>query len=72
MNAKWPSLILTVDQDDQEKSEDDGVRRERALLVLSSLAIDALDELSGLSKVCRHDDIVRTAAFGISASCPAS
>lgn len=37
-------------KDDLDDSEDDGIRREKALLVLSSLAIDALDELSGLSK----------------------
>lgn len=54
MGAKLPPLMLTVDQDDLDDSEDDGIRREKALLVLSSLAIDALDELSGLSKVCRY------------------
>lgn len=38
-------------QDDRDDTRDDHMRRERSLLLLSALASDALDELSGLSKV---------------------
>lgn len=47
-------LFLQHVQDNEDESEADGKRRERSLLLLSSLGTDALDEVSGMGKVCQH------------------
>lgn len=38
-------------QDCQDESEGDGMKRERSLLMLASLATNALDEVYGMGKV---------------------
>lgn len=48
------SLVLATLQGNEDESEADGKRRERSLLLLSSLGTDALDEVSGVGKVCQH------------------
>lgn len=52
-----PDLLLPLPspsprQDCEDDSEDDGMKRERSLLLLSSLASEALDAVTGMSKVC--------------------
>lgn len=44
-------LFSRCAQDCQDESEGDGMKRERSLLMLASLATNALDEVYGMSKV---------------------
>lgn len=45
------ALFSRCTQDCQDESEGDGMKRERSLLMLASLATNALDEVYGMSKV---------------------
>lgn len=45
------ALLSRCAQDCQDESEGDGMKRERSLLMLASLATNALDEVYGMSKV---------------------
>lgn len=45
------ALFSRCVQDCQDEGEGDGMKRERSLLMLASLATNALDEVYGMSKV---------------------
>lgn len=49
--SPFVSLSLDGIQDHRDEGEDESMRRQRSLLLLSALASDALDEIAGLVKV---------------------
>lgn len=49
----WCSCLSLNPQDCEDEGEGDGMKRERSLLLLAGLASEALDGVSGMSKVIR-------------------